>query len=61
MFQLKTFMLSSQAFLQKNTSKGAKSQVPGHPSELNFIWWCLIFMGPQNGTSFMSPFWYLEF
>ena len=31
------------------------------PRKLNFIWWCLIFVGTQYGTCFMSPFRHLEF
>jgi hypothetical protein len=28
---------------------------------LNFILWCLRFVGLQWGTSFMAPFWHLDF
>jgi hypothetical protein len=31
------------------------------PGRLNLLWWCLISLGPQYGTSFMSPLWHLEF
>ena len=40
-------------------------QIPGtkSPRELNFVWWDLIFGGPQHGTCFvsLSLFQYLEF
>ena len=25
------------------------------PGQLNFVWWCLVSVGPQYGTCFMSP------
>jgi hypothetical protein len=31
------------------------------PGRLNFVRWCLIFVGPQYGTCFMSLLWHLEF
>ena len=31
------------------------------PWQLDFVWWCLIFGGPQHGICFTSPFWHLEF
>jgi hypothetical protein len=36
---------------------------PGHwvTMTINFLWWCLIFGGPQYRTCFMSLFWHLEF
>ena len=39
------------------------AQIPGAMSmeRLNFVRWHLIFLGPQYGTSMMSPFWRLEF
>jgi hypothetical protein len=27
---------------------------------LNFVWWCLIFVGLQYGTCFISPCWHLD-
>ena len=39
------------------------AQIPGakSPWRLHFVRWCLIFVDPQYGTCFMSPFWRLEF
>jgi hypothetical protein len=39
------------------------AQIPGARSHglLNFVLWYLTFVGPQCGTCFMSPFWYLYF
>jgi len=39
------------------------AQTPGARSHglLNFVLWYLTFVGPQCGTCFMSPFWYLHF
>ena len=31
------------------------------PRQPHFVWWHLIFVGSQNGTCFMSPFWHLGF
>jgi hypothetical protein len=31
------------------------------PRGLNFAWWHLMFICPQNRTCFISPFWHLEF
>jgi hypothetical protein len=30
------------------------------PGQLNLVWWCLILVASQYGTSFMSPFWHLD-
>ena len=32
-----------------------------NPGQLNFVQWCLIFVGPRYRTCFLSPFWHLEF
>jgi hypothetical protein len=42
-------------------SRGA--QIPGakSPRQLNFVQWCLIFVGPYYGTCFMPFFWHLQF
>jgi len=39
------------------------TQIPGTrlPGWQNFIQWCLIFVGLQNRTCFISLFWYTEF
>jgi len=31
------------------------------PGWLNFVWWCIISVGPWYGTCCMPPFWHLEF
>jgi len=40
-----------------------ESKLPGatSPRLLNFVGWSQIFVGLQNGTFFMSPFWCLVF
>jgi hypothetical protein len=41
-------------------SGGAQIPDARSPWWLNFVQWCLIFVGPQYGTCFMSPLWRLE-
>lgn len=46
----------------ENISPGVhKSWESGRPWQVNFVGWRLIFVIPQVGICFMSPFWYLEF
>jgi len=32
-----------------------------NPRQLIFVWWHLIFVGPQYGTCVISPIWHLKF
>ena len=47
-------------FVTLAASRVYKSLAPGRPGRLNSVRWCLIFVGLQYGTCFMSPFWRLE-
>jgi hypothetical protein len=40
---------------------GAQIPVVRSSGQVNFVRWRLIFVGPQHGICFMSPFWGLEF
>lgn len=42
-------------------TRGAQISGTSSPGQLNFVWWCIIFVGPQNETCFMSPVWHLDF
>ena len=42
-------------------SRGAQIQGARSRGGLNFVRWRRILVGPQYGTCFVSPFWWLEF
>ena len=46
---------------KKNLNSGCSSPRRQVARAINFIWWLLIFVDPQYGTSCMSPFCRLEF
>ena len=49
--QAQVMPTNNDALSQGSTSAGKKS-----PARLQFVWWRLIFVGPQYGSWFMSPF-----
>jgi hypothetical protein len=51
--------VSVQIFLN-DSNVGAQILLARSPGWILFVWWH-IFVGPQYRTSFMSPFWCLEF
>jgi hypothetical protein len=44
--------------IEKNRlPRGAQISGARSPLQPHFVWWCLIFVGPQYGICFMSPYW----
>jgi len=46
---------------ESNQYRGVQIPAARTPRWLHFACWCLLFVGPQCGTSFMSLLWDVEF